>query len=368
MTTIRWERLGQWWVAGMGVLAACGFDSSGQATTGGVSVSSATEETSATDTNTATDATTATDPTTVTDATTTTTADATTATDPTTDTNTATDTTTLSTGTDDSSGDSAAVCGDGTPELDEECDDADDDETDGCLSTCVVARSCAQVLAERPGGGIDDGIYRIELPEGPLDVYCDMTTDGGGWMLVAKVNPTDQDTNPRSEPVGWFGMTLGTEDLASPDLELNGQLASLGASVVLPLVDEGTLARFELIAADNYGVRASWYKQALAESFVTWFDFGDTPTMVCSDLAMTENCVEETIAPSGGANSPTLLRGMDLVHFGYPGGYPIHMRLSDDTASPWFSGICSSTADADSNMWPDSYAAQWGNALRIWLR
>lgn len=339
----RW-RLARW-VGVLGltvVLVACSLDTSGLGTAGDGMASSGSE---ATDTTAATDAT------------------ATTATTATTDA-----TAGSGSGSQDGTSGSGAVlgCGNGDLEPGEECDDANADEADGCLSTCVVSQSCAHIVAELPG--IADGEYRIVLPSGPLDVYCDMVTDGGGWALVAKVNPTDQDTAPRTEPVGWLGMTLATDHLATPDLVLNGPLATHGAARLLPLVQEGTLARFEVIAADDYDVTVAWYKQVLAGGFASWFDFGDMPTLVCSDLEMTVDCSMETIAPTGGDNSPTLLGGMDLDDFGYPGGYPIHMRLDDDESGPTFSALCSSTEDGDGNAWPDSYADQWGNALRIWLR
>jgi hypothetical protein len=54
------------------------------------------------------------------------------------------------------------------------------------------ARSCLEALQNSDGGPLSDGVYTVD-PDGPggidpFDVHCDMTRQGGGWMLALKAD------------------------------------------------------------------------------------------------------------------------------------------------------------------------------------
>ncbi len=68
-----------------------------------------------------------------------------------------------------------------------DCDDNDAGIFPG-EAGCPWPQSCAQWRAA--SGGDFDGMYTVDplIDFNPINVYCDMHTDGGGWSLVLKVN------------------------------------------------------------------------------------------------------------------------------------------------------------------------------------
>lgn len=76
------------------------------------------------------------------------------------------------------------------------------------FNTC---KTCKDIIDTFPQLAGYDGLYWV-YPGGPTSspyqVYCDMTTDGGGWTLIARSHPTT--VNYGGENWGWKGGTIGS--------------------------------------------------------------------------------------------------------------------------------------------------------------
>jgi len=233
--------------------------------------------------------------------------------------------------------------------------------------TGQLPRSCQELYA---WGARTEGAYEID-PDGaganaPFAAYCEMNArDQLGWTLLAKVHTAN--TDGVDEPRAWFVSQSNPEMLVTRTFIDNQPPASHGAYKFAPLAAASTLARFEIYAQLDVTQKATWYKVVpSAASLQSWFTANDTTgSKVCTDLALTLDCSNGTIAPEGGGGA-TLMNGMNLTPFGYTGLGPIHMRLNDD-GSPAASGVCSNTLDNDMNKWKDSYSTHWGNGLLIWI-
>ena len=84
--------------------------------------------------------------------------------------------------------------------------------------TCKEYRSRQVLSPYQYEGDIGDGAYRIlNFAGSPIDVYCDMTTDNGGWMLVGKYADTSSyETTMRCRSNAAYGSAVGDPNSASP--------------------------------------------------------------------------------------------------------------------------------------------------------
>jgi|GEM_PF-4883745 len=91
---------------------------------------------------------------------------------------------------DDFEGDEAGECTDGVDNDSDgfvDCDDPNCEGSPDCESSIGIQSnpglSCKDILEQ--GGSIGDGEYWIDpAGTGAFEVYCDMTTDGGGWSIL----------------------------------------------------------------------------------------------------------------------------------------------------------------------------------------
>nr|WP_276602850.1 fibrinogen-like YCDxxxxGGGW domain-containing protein [Nannocystis pusilla] len=115
-------------------------------------------------------------------------------------------------------------------ELADNCNEGSDCGSGSCdQGQCVVSASCKAIKQAQPNA--TDGLYDIDAdgagPGAPFKVWCDMTTDGGGWSLAIRFAPS-QGTFDFYSP-HWTNVSVVNEALNSPTDTLDGKFQAYNA-------------------------------------------------------------------------------------------------------------------------------------------
>lgn len=95
---------------------------------------------------------------------------------------------------------STTLCPPGLLDCDNDASNGCEPATAGSTERCSAATSCAEIKYQFPES--EDGVYWITFDSSPQEVYCDMSTDGGGWTLMATIAGGTTTTGIRSMDCG----------------------------------------------------------------------------------------------------------------------------------------------------------------------
>ncbi len=170
-------------------------------------------------------------------------------------------------------------CGDGV--LDARFEECDDENSDACLSSCKVATSCLKL--HESDAGIPSGIQTIfpMSPAEPVAVYCDMTSDGGGYTFLKYDVESDENNLPY------------------PASNAEAECAKFGMQLWIPRSAAHLLSGYAIAVAENVFPQGGGDNTAGSDYLRILGIYPVTPDVSCPGAALTPGECPEWDASDG---------------------------------------------------------------------